>query len=68
MSITFTATEVNNFNKTPRNPNLRFGQAFHQYFKLEKISGQDKDWCDKLYNADTATAKKMVEKATDSNQ
>ena len=68
MSITFTATEVANFKKTAFNPALRWGQAFHQYFKLEKITSADKAWCDKLYYADSVVAKQMVDNATDFSQ
>jgi hypothetical protein len=47
---------------------LRMGQAFHQHFKLEKITGDDKFWCDKLYEADGDKAKKMIEQITDYQQ
>lgn len=34
-----------------RNKALRYGQAFHQYMKLEKVTQpQDKVYCDRIYN------------------
>ena len=45
---------------------LRFGQAFHQWFKLEKItSDQNKAWADKLYVVNAAQATKMIESILD---
>ncbi len=42
------------------NKNLRWGQAFHQFMKLEKCQ-QDKNFCDRLYNeVDEEKAKAMV--------
>lgn len=38
---------------------LRWGQAFHQFMDLEKMTSQ-KEWCDKLYNAPVLKAKAMV--------
>ena len=46
---------------------LRTGQAFHQYFKLEKHTG-DKEWLDKLYEADSKEAKAMILEITDESQ
>lgn len=66
--LTFSQTQVQEFHRSLYNPALRWGQAFHQYFKLEKIKGADKDWCDKLYYADTQTAKSMVKERTDCTQ
>lgn len=49
------------------NKALRWGQAFHQYMKLEKCH-EDKHFCDKLYNeVDEAKAKNMVASRTDEN-
>jgi hypothetical protein len=40
---------------------LRWGQAFHQFLELNKITSEpNKTWCDKLYNADYAAALSMV--------
>ena len=64
--LKFSKSEVGKF--VHRNKALRWGQAFHQYFKLEKVTGQDKYFCDKLYNADEATAKAMVASRTDHTQ
>lgn len=47
---------------------LRWGQAFHQYLCLEKITSSDRLWCDKLYNeADNEKAKAMVLAILDPN-
>ncbi len=65
--LTFTKTLVKGF--IHRNKALRWGQAFHQYAKLEKITGQDKNFCDRLYNeVDEAKAKNMVASRTDNSQ
>jgi len=49
-----------------RNTALRWGQAFYSYMKLEKCR-QDRFFCDKLYNADEATARAMVASRIDHN-
>ena len=64
--LMFSKSEVGKF--THRNKSLRWGQAFYNHFKLEKVTGQDKYFCDKLYNADEATAKAMVASRTDHSQ
>ena len=61
--LTFSKTLVDGF--VHSDPNLRYGQAFHQYAKLEKIMGHDKGWCDKLYYAPDNMAKNMVLKKID---
>lgn len=43
---------------------LRWGQAFHQYMGLEKVT-QGKVWCDRLYQADNDVAKAMVHEVLD---
>lgn len=63
--LTFPKSAVDGF--VHRNKSLRWGQAFHQHMKLHKVTGQDKPFCDKLYNADDATAKAMVASRTDKN-
>lgn len=43
------------------NNNLRIGQRFHQYMKLEKITGLDKPICDKIYEMnDIKTFKSFI--------
>lgn len=64
--LTFPKSIVDKFKH--RNLALRYGQAFHGFFKLEKIKGQDKDFCDRLYNADDAKAKAMIQSRIDRNQ
>jgi len=45
---------------------LRWGQAFHQYMGLEKVtSNANKEWADKLYYAKDNQAKNMVRKVLD---
>lgn len=39
-------------------PHLRFGQAFHQHFKLEKMTPSVV--LDKLYQMDGAEARRMI--------
>lgn len=52
-----------------RNKALRWGQAFHQYMKLEKITNDaDKRFCDRLYNAEESVAKAMVQSRIDRTQ
>lgn len=65
--LTFTKSAVSAF--VHRNKALRWGQAFYQHFKLEKVQGQDKNFCDRLYNeVDEAKAKAMVQGRTDFTQ
>lgn len=63
--LTFSKSMVEKF--VHRNKSLRWGQAFHQHFKLHKITGTDKAFCDRLYNASDDTAKAMVASRTDKN-
>lgn len=64
--ITFPATAIALFRHTDNF--LRYGQAFHQHMKLDKISNlKDKVFCDKLYNADDELAKQMIASRTDKN-
>lgn len=46
---------------------MRYGQAFHVYFELHKITSKsNKEFCDKLFNAPNYDeAKKMVESITE---
>ena len=64
--LMFSKSEVDRFRHN--NKALRWGQAFYNHFKLEKVTGQDKYFCDKLYNADETTAKAMVASRTDHSQ
>lgn len=67
ITIRFSKSEVDRFTHT--NPHLRYGQAFHQYMKLEKVTGSDKQFCDQLYNEpDEHAAKKMIESRIDYSQ
>lgn len=65
--ITFSKSEVEKFKHN--NKHLRWGQAFHQHFKLERVTGQDKSFCDRLYNeTNDERAKAMVISRTDQTQ
>lgn len=63
--LTFPKSLVDGHKHTNRN--LRWGQSFHQYAKLDKITSRaDKFFCDKLYNEpDAKKAKNMVLGRTD---
>lgn len=64
--ITFPKTRVNAFQH--RNKALRYGQAFHQFMKLDKVTNpQDKEFCDRLYNAPDEKAKQMILSRLDHN-
>ena len=64
--ITFSNDLVKGFKRT--NKNLRYGQEFFNYAKLEKVvDKEDKSFCDKLYFANDATAKQMIKSRMDSN-
>ena len=64
--ITFAKTKVDAFRHA--NKALRYGQAFHQYMKLDKVSNiEDKHFCDKLYNADEQLAKQLINSRIDNN-
>lgn len=57
--ITFSKSEVDRF--VHRNKMLRYGQAFHCQFKLDKVTNpQDKEFCDRLWAADDDKAKAMI--------
>lgn len=50
------------------NKHLRYGQAFHQFMKLERCV-QDKTFADRLYNEPREEkAKAMIASRTDSTQ
>ncbi len=65
--VTFPATRIERFQKEywPLvKGSMRYGQAFHTYLGLEKLS-TDKEWLDRLYQSDGETARKMIEERTD---
>lgn len=64
--LTFSKSLVDKFKHT--NNALRYGQQFYIAFKLHKVEGQDKAFCDKLYNATEKTAKAMIASRTDKTQ
>lgn len=65
--LTFSKSEVDKFKHG--NKALRWGQAFHQHFKLEKVTGQDKNYCDRIYNEpDEQKARALVQGRTDQTQ
>lgn len=65
--LTFSASEVKRF--VHNNKAKRWGQAFYNHMKLEKVTGQDKGFCDRIYNeSDEAKAKNMVASRTDTSQ
>ena len=52
-----------------QNKALRWGQAFYKFMKLDKVKNiQDKEFCDRLFNADDDKAKAMVASRTDRSQ
>lgn len=61
--LTFPLSRVKKFKHA--NKALRWGQAFHQFMKLDKITGSDKSFCDKLYTAPDDVAMSMVRSRTD---
>ena len=58
--LMFSKTLVDKFNAMPRNKDERYGKAFHQYFKLERITGADKVFCDRLLVETDYKSKQMV--------
>ena len=64
--ITFAKSQVDKF--VHRNKVLRYGQAFHRQFKLDKVTNQqDKEFCDRLWEADEEKAKAMIASRLDRN-
>lgn len=63
----FAATKVAKFKHA--NKALRYGQAFHQYMKLEKVTNDaDKRFCDRIYNeVSEEKVKAMIISRTDNN-
>jgi len=45
----FPKSRLDEFSKVPKDKRLRIGQQFHQFMKLEKVTGIDKPLCDKIY-------------------
>lgn len=64
--LQFSKSEVDKFRH--QNKALRWGQAFYKHFKLHKVEGSDKAFCEKLYNASEEVAKAMVASRTDKTQ
>jgi hypothetical protein len=65
--LTFTSSVIQDFKH--ENKALRYGQAFYQWMKLEKVVNEvDKRFCGRLYNADELTAKSMIFARTDFSQ
>lgn len=58
--LRFSKSLVDKFNAIPRTKEMRYGQAFHQHFGLEKVTGADKVFCDRLYVETDYKAKQMV--------
>lgn len=64
-SFTIPQSSVDIFARQHRSDSgLRVGQAFHQYFNLERMT-QDRAFCDRLYQADGSKAWAMVREITD---
>ena len=64
--VTFSRSVVDQFKHV--NKNLRWGQAFHQFMKLDRCT-TDKHFLDRLYNeSDEGKAKAMVISRTDHTQ
>ncbi len=65
--LTFQKTRVDKFRHI--NKALRYGQAFHQHMKLEKVQQpQDKEFCDRIYNeVDEARVKAWIKSRLDYN-
>jgi hypothetical protein len=65
--LTFSNSVIQDFRHDSKT--LRYGQAFYQWVKLEKVVNEiDKCFCDRLYNADDDTAKNMIKSRTDFSQ
>lgn len=65
--LMFSQTVVDSFRK--QNPHLRYGQEFHQFMRLDMIENPaDKEFCDKLYEADGEKAIAMIRERTDRTQ
>ena len=60
------ASSVKQFYAMPKSPTLRLGQAFYDHFKLWKH--HDKEFTNRLYQADGKDAKELIEQITDFNQ
>lgn len=65
--LMFSQTVIESFRK--KNPALRYGQEFHQFMQLDKIENPaDKEFCDRLYEADGEKAIAMIRERTDRTQ
>lgn len=67
----FSGSEVDAFHRVRKiyYPSLRIGQAFHNWFKLYRITNEEnKVICDKLWEMDGSEALNMIQSLTDYNQ
>lgn len=49
-------------------PHQRFGQAFHNYMRLDKITSEkERLYCDKLWEADNQKAVDLIDARIDDN-
>lgn len=46
----------------------RVGQAYYNFLSLHKVTGDEKEWCDKFYEADGNIAYSMLRDRTDYTQ
>lgn len=80
MTIRISKSEIDQFHRMHQNgkgafvqdfklKGLRLGQAFHDHFKLEKITNEeDRKFCLTLYYAADDKARTMIESITDHGQ
>lgn len=67
ISITIPKSRYKQFTKD-RNDPRRWGQQFHAFMELEKVTDPDnKVWCDVLYNATEHVGRQMVLASLDHN-
>jgi hypothetical protein len=62
VGLTFPLSRVKEFRH--QSEHLRYGQAFHQFMRLDKCE-QDREFCDRLYNASDDVARKMIDSRID---
>lgn len=64
--ITFAKSKVDRF--VHRNKALRYGQAFYQAFKLDKVTdAADKQFCNRIYEANEEKTKALIASRLDRN-
>jgi len=64
--LTFPKSMVDRFVK--QDNELRYGQEFWQWARLDKVQGSDRIFCDQLYQADGDEARSMIDSRTDPMQ